>query len=206
MYICIEGGIGVGKTSLTNILSEELGLTKKLEIVEENPYLKDFYEDMDTFAFQTEMFFLTHRYGQVKNIYKCEKEGIVADYTIFKNKLFANLNLHGEELDKFNQIFNILTEDLKVPDLLIFLKADLNTLKKRIMMRDRKFEQDIESEYLQSLIDKYQMYFDELCKDSANNVLIIECDQIDFVWNENDKHNLLSTIKTKIEELNDENR
>ncbi len=202
MYICIEGGIGVGKTSLTNLLNKELGLTRKLEIVEENPYLKDFYQDMDTFAFQTEMFFLTHRYGQIKNLGLEIEKGIVADYTIYKNKLFANLNLHGDDLSKFNKIFDILTENLPQPDLLIFLKADVETLKKRILLRDRTFEQDIESDYLQRLIDNYQQYFDELLAKSANNILVIECDNIDFVFNETDKQNLLATIKTKIKELN----
>ncbi len=203
MYICIEGGIGVGKTSLTNLLSNELGLNKELEIVEENPYLKDFYKDIETFAFQTEMFFLTHRYGQVKTLNSQISSGIVSDYTIFKNKLFANLNLHDEDLHKFNQVFNVLTEGLPQPDLLIFLKADVETLKKRIMLRDRKFEQDIDSSYLQNLIDTYQNYFDELINYSANNVLVIECDDIDFVFNEDDKQQLLTTIKTKIEELNE---
>lgn len=203
MYICIEGGIGVGKTSLTNLLSDELGLNKELEIVEENPYLKDFYKDIETFAFQTEMFFLTHRYGQVKTLNSQIHSGIVSDYTIFKNKLFANLNLHDEDLYKFNQVFNVLTEGLPQPDLLIFLKADVETLKKRIMLRDRKFEQDIDSGYLQNLIDTYQSYFDELINYSANNVLVIECDNIDFVFNEQDKQQLLTTIKTKIKELNE---
>ncbi len=203
MYICIEGGIGVGKTSLTNLLSDELGLNKELEIVEENPYLKDFYKDIESFAFQTEMFFLTHRYGQVKTLNSQINSGIVSDYTIFKNKLFANLNLHDEDLNKFNQVFNVLTEGLPQPDLLIFLKADVETLKKRIMLRDRKFEQDIDSSYLQNLIDTYQNYFDELINYSANNVLVIECDNIDFVFNEQDKQQLLTTIKTKIKELNE---
>lgn len=203
MYICIEGGIGVGKTSLTNLLCDQLELNKKLEIVEENPYLKDFYADMEGFAFQTEMFFLTHRYGQVKNLRSEIPTGIVSDYTIYKNKLFANLNLHDDDLDKFNRIFNVLTEGLPQPDLLIFLKADVETLKKRIMMRDRKFEQDIDSSYLQNLIDIYQRYFDELITYSANNVLVVECDNIDFVFNEKDKRQLLETINAKIKELNE---
>lgn len=203
MYICIEGGIGVGKTSLTNILCEELDLNKKLEIVEENPYLKNFYEDMEGFAFQTEMFFLTHRYGQVKNLHKEITSGIVSDYTIYKNKLFANLNLQNGDLDKFNKVFEVLTEGLPQPDLLIFLKADVETLKKRIMMRDRKFEQDIDSQYLQDLIDTYQHYFNELINYSASNVLVVECDNIDFVFNDNDKKKLLSTISQKIKELNE---
>lgn len=203
MYICIEGGIGVGKTSLTNILSEELGYHKRLEIVEENPYLKDFYQDIEKYAFQTEMFFLTHRYGQVKELNNLTNQDIVSDYTIFKNKLFANLNLNGDDLTKFNQVFNILTEDLRNPDLLIFLKADVKTLEKRIMIRDRNFEQDIDSDYLQNLIDKYQLYFDQLIKYSANNVLVIDCDNVDFVFNDSDRNNIVNQIKSKIKELSE---
>ncbi|WOO88024.1 deoxynucleoside kinase [Mollicutes bacterium LVI A0039] len=203
MYICIEGGIGVGKTSLTHILSEELGFQTKLEIVEENPYLKNFYQDIEKYAFQTEMFFLTHRFGQVKELKKEIETGIVSDYTIHKNKLFANLNLHGQDLVKFNQVFDVLTEGLPQPDLLIFLKADVETLKKRIMMRDRKFEQDIDSGYLQSLIDKYQNYFDDLITNTATNVLVIECDDIDFVLNADDRQTLLTTIDQKLKEIHE---
>lgn len=203
MYICIEGGIGVGKTSLTHILSEELGFQTKLEIVEENPYLKNFYQDIEKYAFQTEMFFLTHRFGQVKELKKEIETGIVSDYTIHKNKLFANLNLHGQDLVKFNQVFDVLTEGLPQPDLLIFLKADVETLKKRIMMRDRKFEQDIDSGYLQSLIDKYQNYFDDLITNTATNVLVIECDDIDFVLNADDRQTLLTTVDQKLKEIHE---
>lgn len=201
MYICIEGGIGVGKTSLTNILSEELGFEKKLEIVEENPYLKNFYQDIEKYAFQTEMFFLTHRYGQMKNLKESMESGIISDYTIYKNKLFAGLNLTGEDLTKFNQVFEVLTEGLPMPSLLIYLKADVETLKKRIMIRDRNFEQDIDSDYLQKLIDTYQAYFDVLVDKCADNVLVVECDEIDFVFNDQHRDQLLGNIKQKIEEL-----
>ncbi len=100
-------------------------------------------------------------------------------------------------------MFEVLTEGLPQPDLLIFLKADVETLKKRIMMRDCKFEQDIDSQYLQDLIDTYQHYFNELINYSASNVLVVECDNIDFVFNDNDKQKLLSTISQKIKELNE---
>lgn len=203
MYICIEGGIGVGKTSLTNILENELNYKKRLEIVEENPYLKDFYTDRNTYAFQTEMFFLTHRFGQVKNLKEEIEDGLVSDYTIYKNKLFANLNLFDDDFSKFSRIFNILIEDLPQPDLLIFLKADVNTLKKRIILRDRKFEQNIDTEYLNKLIDIYEQYFNELILYSANNVLVIECDELDFVNNENDQKYVLDLIKDKIKDIND---
>ncbi len=202
MYICIEGGIGVGKTSLTNILADELQFEKKLEIVEENPYLKDFYKNTESVIFQTEMFFLTHRYGQVNAIKSLVHKDVVSDYTIFKNKLFANLNLNGNELQMFIKIFDILNVDLPTPDLLIFLKADVRTLKKRIIQRNRFFEQNIDNQYLQQLIDAYEDYFQELINHSSQNVLVIECDNIDFVHNNEDKQKVLSIIKHKIKEIN----
>lgn len=206
MYICVEGGIGVGKTSLTDILSKEFQMQEQLEIVEENPYLKDFYEDKEKVAFQTEMFFLTHRYGQLQDLIENLNSGVVSDYTIFKNKLFANINLHGDDLRKFNRIYNILTEDLPEPDLLIFLRATVPTLQKRIAIRNRAFEQQMDDEYLQELIDLYDQYLDELVMYSKNNILVIECDNIDFVNNRDDRAKLINDIRLKVKEINGKTR
>lgn len=205
MYICVEGGIGVGKTSLTDILSKELKMVEKLEIVEENPYLKDFYADRESVAFQTEMFFLTHRYGQLEELAEVIEYGVVSDYTIFKNKLFANINLQGTHLNKFNRIFNILAEGLPEPDLLIFLRANVDTLQKRIAIRNREFEQNMEDEYLQELIDLYDQYLDELVLYAKNNILVIECDNIDFVNNREDRAKLVNDIRLKVKEISGKN-
>lgn len=202
MFICIEGVIGVGKSSLTKLLSDSLKMQEVYEIVEENPYLSDFYTNKDQVAFQTEMFFLTHRYGQLKEINSLLQQGdVVTDYSIFKNLLFAQENLADEELSYFNEIFTILTRKLPNPDLIIFLKADLNTLKHRIALRNRTFEQVISDDYLNNLNNYYEGYIQQLRND-GKEVLVVDCSELDFVNNSDDRANILALIEKKIKEVN----
>lgn len=124
------------------------------EIIDENPFLSDFYDDISKWSFQTEMFFLCNRYKQAKDIAKMT-QGVVSDYHIYKNKIFARNTLNDAEFDKFNRIFDILTEDIEMPNMIIFLDADLSILKKRIAKRNRSFEHQIEDDYLLNLKRDY---------------------------------------------------
>ncbi|WP_414054717.1 deoxynucleoside kinase [Macrococcus equi] len=196
LYIAIEGPIGVGKSSLANLLSKHLGVPVMYEIVEENPFLSDFYADIEKWSFQTEMFFLCHRYKELSDLH--HDTAIVSDYHILKNKIFAKNTLNPAEYDKFIRIYDILTEDIRMPDATIFLTADLDTLKSRIEKRARDFEQIIEDDYLTKLTDDYHQVY-ELMKDH-HTALLIDTTNIDFVNNDQDFQQILQRITARIGE------
>ena len=142
-FITVEGPIGVGKTSLAKEISTHMQLHLLKEIVDENPFLGKFYEDIDEWSFQTEMFFLCNRYKQLEDInikYLNQRKPVVADYHIFKNVIFASRTLKDSQYDKYMQIYRILTQDMPVPNVIVYLTASLETLQKRIAMRGREFE------------------------------------------------------------------
>ncbi|ARJ51106.1 deoxynucleoside kinase [Staphylococcus lutrae] len=194
-FIAIEGPIGVGKSSLAHLLSQSYHFYEAKEIVGENPYLSDFYTDISKWSFQTEMFFLCHRYKAYQDLAE-HTEGIVSDYHIYKNKIFARNTLNEIEYDKFSRIYDILTEDLIHPDFTVILDADLAVLKKRIAQRDRHFEAHIEDSYLLKLKEDYANYYTSL-KNEGHAVLWIDTTHIDFVQNEADYH----AIRHQINEL-----
>ncbi|HDJ6806885.1 TPA: deoxynucleoside kinase, partial [Staphylococcus aureus] len=130
-FIAIEGPIGVGKSSLAHKLSQTLDFYEEKEIITENPFLSDFYEDISKWSFQTEMFFLCNRYKQFQDVTQLN-QGVVSDYHIHKNKIFAKNTLSSVEFQKFSKIYDILTEDMIMPNMIIFLDADLDVLKSRI--------------------------------------------------------------------------
>lgn len=198
LYIAIEGPIGVGKSSLTTLLSKHLGVPAIYEIVEENPFLSDFYADIEKWSFQTEMFFLCHRYKELSELSK--DKAVVSDYHILKNKVFAKNTLNHNEYDKFIRIYDILTEDIREPDVTIFLTADLDTLKKRIAKRARDFEQIIEDEYLIKLTHDYKNVYESM-KDS-DTTLLIDTTHLDFVNNLQDFEQILQRITARIGEHN----
>ena len=201
-FIAIEGPIGVGKSSLTHKISQTFNYYEENEIINENPFLSDFYDDISKWSFQTEMFFLCNRYKQAQDIAKIN-QGVVSDYHIYKNRIFARNTLNESEFDKFNRIFNILTEDLELPNMIIFLDADLNVLKSRIAQRNRSFESHIEDDYLLTLKKDYLAYYESLKNDGAN-VIRIDTSQQDFVKNDYDYQNILNLVKPMIGENKDE--
>src|SRR5699024_6579227 len=146
--------------------------SEEKEIVYENPFLSDFYEDISKWSFQTEMFFLCNRYKQFQDL-EAISTGIVSDYHIYKNKIFANNTLTPSEFNKFSRIYDILTEDLEMPNVIIFLDADLEILKKRIALRNRSFEHQIEDDYLLNLKRDYNAYYRSL---KADGEIVIRID------------------------------
>lgn len=201
-FIAIEGPIGVGKSSLAHRLSKTFAFYEEKEIVDENPFLSDFYDDIEKWSFQTEMFFLCNRYKQIRDI-ESLNQGIVSDYHIHKNKIFAKNTLDAKEFDKFSRIFDILTEDIEMPNTIIFLDADLDVLKSRIAQRNRSFESQIEDDYLLTLKKDYLAYYESLKNDGAN-VIRIDTSQQDFVKNDYDYQNILNLVKPMIGENKDE--
>jgi len=197
MYIAIEGVIGVGKTTLARLLQPAFDAEVLLEIFEENPFLSDFYGDRDRYAFQTQMFFLLSRYHQQRrNVPELleKNENLLSDYTFAKDSLFARINLAGDELEMYGRVHEALAEKIRHPDLLVFLRAENQTLMERIEMRDRPYERDMDSGYIADLGQTYAEFFSKPYNNTP--VLTIDTDDLDFVRAPED----LEFIKNRIEE------
>lgn len=159
-YIAVDGPIGVGKTTLVELLAKRFDGVKLLEDVE-NPFLPSFYADRPGAAFQTELYFLLSRFKQQQDVAQRElfDRLMVADYTFPKNRIFAYLNLSDDELMLFDKLYTLLEPQLAVPDLVIYLVADLDTCMARINQRHRDFERDMSTDYMSELIDAYNHYY-----------------------------------------------
>ncbi|HDX9536128.1 TPA: deoxynucleoside kinase [Bacillus thuringiensis] len=201
-FITVEGPIGVGKTSLAKEISTHMQLHLLKEIVDENPFLGKFYEDIDEWSFQTEMFFLCNRYKQLEDInikYLNQRKPVVADYHIFKNLIFASRTLKDSQYDKYMQIYRILTQDMPVPNVIVYLTASLETLQKRIAVRGREFEKNMDPNYLLQLTKDYETAMDAFKKDHPEiPVLKFNGDDMDFVKNPDDLNVILSALQNTL--------
>ncbi|MGM9986914.1 MAG: deoxynucleoside kinase [Bacillaceae bacterium] len=202
-FITVEGPIGVGKTSLSKAISDELHMPLLKEIVDENPFLGKFYTNIDEWSFQTEMFFLCNRFKQLEDIhnhYLVKNTPVVADYHILKNLIFAERTLKYTQLEKYKQIYNILTVDMPKPNVVVYLTASLDTLLKRISMRGREFEKNISHQYLSQLIEDYEtaMAAFQIANPDVP-VLRFNGDNLDFVQNEHDLSFILTEVKNTLQ-------
>ncbi|AEW53246.1 TPA: deoxynucleoside kinase [Bacillus cereus] len=201
-FITVEGPIGVGKTSLAKEISTHMQLHLLKEIVDENPFLGKFYEDIDEWSFQTEMFFLCNRYKQLEDInikYLNQRKPVVADYHIFKNVIFASRTLKDSQYDKYMQIYRILTQDMPVPNVIVYLTASLETLQRRIALRGREFEKNMDPNYLLQLTKDYETAMDAFKKDHPDiPVLKFNGDDMDFVKNPDDLNVILSALQNTL--------
>ncbi|MGE7625223.1 deoxynucleoside kinase [Viridibacillus sp. NPDC096237] len=202
-FITVEGPIGVGKTSLSKIVAETFQFHLLKEIVDENPFLNKFYEDIDEWSFQTEMFFLCNRYKQltdIKNHILSHEKAAIADYHIFKNLIFAKRTLKESEFHKYEEIYRILTVDMPCPNVVVYLYASVDTLMKRIAMRGREFEKMISREYMEQLVADYHVFIERFEKQNPNiPVLRFNGDEINFVKNPLDLQKILKTVKETLE-------
>lgn len=208
-YIAVEGVIGAGKTSLVRKLQQKLNARMILENHDENPFLAKFYKNRKRYAFQTQMFFLISRYKQLEDLREESifSSHIVADYIFEKDLLFAWLNLDKEELRLYNEIFPKLAQNLRKPDLVVYLKADIDRLLANIRRRNRSYELDMDEGYIADLSDLYSEYF---LRYDKTPLLIVNSTEIDFVNNEHDFEDLYKQIfredRTRIEYFHPEGK
>jgi deoxyguanosine kinase len=193
-YIVVEGVIGVGKTSLVNILAERFGGRRVLEVVEENPFLSSFYSDRDKYAFQTQLFFLLSRFRQQQELFQQDlfRTLTVSDYLFAKDRIFATLNLSEDELALYERVFEALGPRVTKPDLVIYLQARLDVLQTRIKKRGRDFERRIDPGYLERLTRAYNDHFFHY---DETPLLVVNTSDIDFVNNPEDLEGLLGMVR-----------
>ena len=196
-YIALEGPIGVGKTSLAQMLSQELSTRLVLEDFEDNPFLSDFYNDPERFAFQTQLFFLLQRYRQQQELRQVDmfQKLLVTDYMFFKDRLFASLNLDEKEMQLYDTVANLLERNVIKPDLVIYLQADTDLLMENIAKRGRRMEKNITWEYIDALNQVYTEYF---FRYQETPLVIINTNNIDFVNNENDLKEVINYIRQPV--------
>ncbi len=192
-YIAIEGVIGVGKTSLAQLLHEHLGGRLVLEEFEENPFLEDFYKDPKRYAFQTQIFFLLSRFKQQEKIeqYDLFDRLIIADYMFYKDRIFATLNLNEKEYTLYDMVARVLEKRIVKPDLAIYLRASTPRLMRNIQQRGRAYERHITTEYIDSLNQLYDEFFFHY---TETPLLIINTENIDFVHNKHHFEQILIEI------------
>jgi len=196
-YLAVEGPIGVGKTSLVKLLGKKLGAKMVLEEYENNPFLEDFYNDPERFAFQTQLFFLMNRYRQQQDLRQVDMfhNLLITDYMFVKDRLFASLNLDDKELSLYDTVANLLERNVLKPDMVIYLQADTQTLMRNIARRGRDFETNMSFEYLDALGQVYTEYF---FKYQETPLIIINTNNIDFVNNNDDLEEVIKYIREPV--------
>lgn len=199
MYIGVAGNIGSGKTTLTQILTDTFGWKAQYEMADDNPYLQDFYADMQRWSFNLQVYFLTKRFQSIQRI-RWSPETVVQDRTIYEDAyIFADnlrhMNLISQrDFNSYMELFNIMNSFLTPPDLLIYLRASVPTLMRQIKTRNRSYETGIRPEYLSQLNDRYEAWIETY----QGELLVIDADDIDFVGSEFDRQKVIDIIDRTI--------
>ncbi len=197
MYVAVAGNIGAGKSSLTRLLSERYRLEPVYEAVDENPYLEDFYRDMRRYAFHSQMFFLATRLrqhlGQVNPGRRVIQDRTVyEDAAVFARQLHRQGVLDDRDHRSYRTMYEAVQAALRPPDLLIYLRADLPTLRRHIRQRGRGYEAGIEDDYLQGLNALYEAWIDTY---ELSQVVVVPADELDFVHHAGDREQLLDLVE-----------
>jgi deoxyguanosine kinase len=195
-FIVVEGPIRVGKTSLADILADRLH-ADRLRDVEDNPFLEEFYKEDPGASFQAQFHFLLHRFKQLRTLDFTGSANriVIGDYLFEKDKIFAYLTLSDPELRLYDQYYELLAEQVPIPDLVIYLQAKPETLKKRIAKKNVPIEHKISDEYLDSVVKAYEHFF-FLYKSS--DLLVIETSEIDFIDRNEDLQELLRRLSQPV--------
>ena len=198
-FVAIEGVIGVGKTTLTRLLQNKFeNAAVLLEVFEENPFLAGFYKDRESLAFQTQLFFLLSRYHQQHEaVPNALRQGmLIADYTFAKDELFAWLNLKDDELAMYGRVHAALGEKIPKPDLIVYLQADHEVIMRRIALRDRPYERDMDPEYIRKLASAYEAWLSNV-QDTA--VLTINVNSLDYLSDPDDLNHVAALIQQALD-------
>ena len=201
MHIAVAGNIGSGKTTLTRLLAQHYGWEPKYEDVDVNPYLSDFYNDMQRWSFNVQIFFLNKRLKGIVEIQKSDLN-VIQDRTIFEDANIFAPNLHAmgllstRDFENYKSLFELMNSLVRPPDLLIYLKASIPTLVGQIQKRGREYESGIRLDYLQGLNDRYQEWIDGY---KEGKKLIINVDELKFEENPEDFNTVLDLIRKAIQ-------
>ncbi|MBI9066996.1 MAG: deoxynucleoside kinase [Salinivirgaceae bacterium] len=203
MHIAIAGNIGSGKTTLTGLLSKHYKWDAHYEDVDENPYLNDFYNDMQRWSFNLQIYFLNSRFSQILNIHKSGKT-VIQDRTIYEDAHIFAPNLHAmgllssRDFDNYFDLFTLMSSLIQPPDLLIYLRAEVPTLVSQIQKRGRDYENSIRLDYLKRLNERYEAW---ISKYDLGKLLIIEVDNLNFSERNQDLSSIINKIDAEIHGL-----
>jgi|TARA_B110000467_G_C18160998_1_gene389618 deoxyadenosine/deoxycytidine kinase len=203
MHIAIAGNIGSGKTTLTGLLAKHYKWDAHYEDVDDNPYLNDFYKDMQRWSFNLQVYFLKSRFGQVKEIHADEKS-VIQDRTIYEDASIFAPNLHAmglmstRDFENYLTLFQLMETFIPAPDLLIYLRSSVANLVEQIQQRGRDYENSIRIDYLTRLNERYEAWVSEYDK---GQLLIIDVDNMDFQNNNEDLGSIINRIDAEINGL-----
>lgn len=203
MHIAIAGNIGSGKTTLSGLLAKHFGWQPHYEDVDTNPYLPSFYEDMQRWSFNLQIYFLNSRFRQIVDIRKSGKN-VIQDRTIYEDANIFAPNLHTMNLmttrdfDNYQTLFELMASFIQPPDLLIYLRADVPTLVRNIQKRGRDYEASIRLDYLKSLNERYENWINSY---TAGKLLIFDVDNINFQENPEDLGKIIERIQAELHGL-----
>jgi deoxyadenosine/deoxycytidine kinase len=203
MHVAIAGNIGAGKTTLTELLAKHYRWTPHFESVDENPYLDDFYGEMERWSFNLQVFFLNSRFRQIMELRKSGKN-IIQDRTIYEDASIFAPNLHAmglmtnRDYSNYSSLFDLMENLVTPPDLLIYLRGSIETLVGQIHKRGRDYENSISIEYLSRLNERYEAWISQYSK---GKLLIIDVDNLNFVDNPEDLSSVIERIDAQIHGL-----
>ncbi|RPG67883.1 MAG: deoxynucleoside kinase [Flavobacteriaceae bacterium TMED42] len=203
MYVAVAGNIGAGKTSLAELLSKHYGWEAHFEDVIDNPYLDDFYNHMERWSFNLQIYFLNSRFGQLKN-FKASNKDLIQDRTIYEDARIFAPNLHAmglmnqRDFNNYQSLFGLMESMVEAPDMLIYLRSSIPNLVHKIHKRGREYENSISIEYLSRLNERYEAWISTYDK---GKLLIVDVDQFDFVENKSDLGKIIEKIDADLNGL-----